>query len=149
MLAEHQDVFSTSLTDLGSCPLLPFKISVPADSASVRSKPYSVDPVVAKQVDITLDKYPAAGLLQHSTSPYCSPIVLVPKKSSGLRITITYQRLNKVSSMDQRPVPRVEEILTKLNEGNDLSLFNFKGSYHQILVHPDTITLTAFATPSR
>ena len=149
VLSDYQDVFSTSPTDLGSCPLLPFKITVPPDSPPVRSKPYRMNPIVAKQVDVILDKYLAAGLIQHSTSPYCSPIVVVPKKSGGLRIAINYQRLNKVSSMSQLPVPRVDEILTKLNKGNIFSLFDFTGSFHQIPVHPDTIPLTAFATPTR
>ena len=108
-----------------------------------------MNPIVAKQVDVILDKYLAAGLIQHSTSPYCSPIVVVPNKSGGLRIAINYQRLNKVSSMSQLPVPRVDEILTKLNKGNSFSLFDFTGSFHQIPVHPDTIPLTAFATQTR
>eukprot|EP00752_Nemacystus_decipiens_P002032 g1947.t1 len=149
VLCDYQDVFSKSPTDLGSCPLLPFKIAVPPDSPPVRTKPYRMNPIVAKQVDVILDKYLAAGLIQHSTSPYCSPIVVVPKKSGGLRIAINYQRLNKVSVLSQLPVPRVDEILTKLNKGNIFSLFDFTGSFHQIPVHPDTIPLTAFATQSR
>lgn len=148
-VVDYQDVFSKSPTDLGSCPLLPFKISVPPDSAPVRSKLYRMHPLVAKKVNIILDKYLAAGLIQHSTSPYYSPIVVVPNKSGELRIAINYQRLNKVSSMSQLPVPRAEEILTKLNKGNIFSLYDFMGSFNQIPVHPDTIPLTAFATQTR
>ena len=51
--------------------------------------------------------------------------------------------------MNQLPVPRVDEILTKLNKGNNFSLFDFTGSMHQIPVHPDTTPLMAFATQTR
>lgn len=86
---DYQDVFSTSPTDLGSCPLLPFTISVPPDSPPVRSKPYRMNPFIAKQVDIILDKYLAAGLVQHSTSPCSSPIVVVPKKAEGISASLS------------------------------------------------------------
>ena len=149
LLCEFRDVFSTSSTDLGSCSLLPFKITVPPDSAPVTSKPYRMNPLVAKQVDAILDQYLAAGLIQHSNSPYSSPIVVIPKKSGGIRITVNYRKLNSISTLGQLPIPRVEEILAKLNKGSIFSLFDFTGSFHQITVHKDTIPLTAFATPTR
>lgn len=149
LLQEFTDVFSESPTDLGSCSLLPFKITVPPDSAPVTSKPYRMNPLVAKRVDAVLDEYLAAGLIQHSNSPYSSPIVVIPKKSGGIRITINYRKLHRISSLGQLPIPRVEEVLTKLNKASIFSLFDFTGSFHQITVHKDTIPLTAFATPTR
>ena len=92
-MIEFADVFSTSPPDFGSCSLLPFEISVPPDSSPVTSRPYRVNPLVAKQVDTILDKYLAAGLLQHSTLPYASPVVIIPKKSGGIRLTINYKKL--------------------------------------------------------
>ncbi|CAB1107122.1 unnamed protein product [Ectocarpus sp. CCAP 1310/34] len=148
VLHNFRDFFSTSPTDLGCCPLLPFKIDIPDGTPPVRTKPYCMNPLVAKQVDATLDKYLAAGLIQHSTSPYCSPIVVIPKQSGELRITVNYQKLNRISSFSQLPVPRVDEIMNKLHQGSIFSLFDFTGSFHQIPVHPDTIPLTAFATPT-
>ena len=149
LLHEFQDVFSTSPTDLGCCSLLPFKIVVPPDSTPVTSRPYRMNPLIAKQVDLILDEYLSAGLIQHSTSPYSSPIVVIPKKSGGIRITVNYKKLNSISSLGQLPIPRVEDILTKLNKGAIFSLFDFTGSFHQITVCKDTVPLTAFATPTR
>lgn len=70
VLQEYHDVFSNSPADFGSCSLFPFKFTVPPGSAPVTSRPYRVNPIVAKQVDAVLDQYLAAGLVQHSTSPY-------------------------------------------------------------------------------
>ena len=63
---------------------------------------------MAKEVDATLNQYLAAGLIQHSTYPYSSPRVVVPKKSGGVRITINCKKLNQISSL---PIPRVDQIL--------------------------------------
>ena len=78
VLCEFPDVFFTSKTDFNSCPLMPFDISVSEGSAPVTSRPHRINPIVAKEVDATLNQYLAAGLIQHSTSPYSSPLVVSP-----------------------------------------------------------------------
>ena len=52
-------------------------------------------PILAKEVDATLNQYLAVGLIQHSTSPYSSPLVVIPKNSGGVRITVNYKKLNQ------------------------------------------------------
>ncbi|CAB1102849.1 unnamed protein product [Ectocarpus sp. CCAP 1310/34] len=89
------------------------------------------------------------GLIQHSTSPYSSPLVVIPKKSGGVRITVNYRKLNKLCALSQLPIPRVDDTLDKLSKGRIYSLFDLKSSFHQITGHRDTIPLTAFVTSSR
>ena len=80
VLCDFPDVFSTSKTDFGSCSLMLFEISVPEGSAPVTSRPHRINPILAKEVDASLNQYLASGLIQHSTSPYWSPLVVIPKK---------------------------------------------------------------------
>ena len=87
---------------------MPFEISVPEVSAPVTSRPHRINPFFAKEVDATLNQYLAAGLIQHSTSPYSSPLVVIPKKSRGVQITVNYKKLNKIGSLSQLPIPRVD-----------------------------------------
>ncbi|CAB1108262.1 unnamed protein product [Ectocarpus sp. CCAP 1310/34] len=103
---------------------------------------------VAKQVDAILDQYLAAGLIQHSTSPYSSPLVVIPKKSGGVRITVNFSKLNKRCALSQLWIPRVDDTLDKLLRGRVYSLFDMKSSFHQIMVHRDTIPLTVSVTSS-
>eukprot|EP00904_Undaria_pinnatifida_P011359 jgi/Undpi1/7353/HiC_scaffold_22.g09826.m1 len=79
VLCEFPDVFSTSKPDFGSCSLIPFKIFIPPDSAPVFSRLYLITSILAKKANAVLDQYLAAGLIQHSTSPYASPMVAIPK----------------------------------------------------------------------
>ena len=69
VLAEFSDVLSKSPADSGSSTLLPFEIAVPPNSSPVTSRPYRINPPTAENVDAILDKFLAAGLIQHSTSP--------------------------------------------------------------------------------
>ena len=61
------------------------------------SRPYRMNPPVAKQMDTILDEYLAADLIQHSTSPYASPVVIIPKKSGGIRLTVNYKKFNNIN----------------------------------------------------
>ena len=54
------------------------------------------------------------GIIQPSSSPWASPIVLVPKKDGQLRFCIDYRKLNSVTKKDQYPLPRTEDILNTL-----------------------------------
>ena len=117
MLCKFPDVFSTLKTDFGCCSLLTFEISVPEGSAPVTYRPHRINPILAKEVDVTLNQYLAAGLIQHSTSPYSSPLVVIPKKPGGVMITVNYKKLNQISKLSQLPIPRVDQVVVSLGSG--------------------------------
>ena len=73
-LATFADVFSSSKLDYGECFLRPFEIKVPPGTQSIQSRPYRLNPVLSKQADAILDSYLATDLIQHSTSPWSSPL---------------------------------------------------------------------------
>ena len=67
---------------------MPLEVSVPEDSDLVISRLHRVNSVLVKEMDATLNQYLAAGLAPHSTSPYSSPLVVTPKTSGVVRITV-------------------------------------------------------------
>ena len=116
-LATFAYVFSSCKLDYGECSLRPFEIKVPPGTQPIQSRPYGLDPVLSKREDAILDSYLLAGLIQHSTSPWLSPLVYVPKKPGGIRITVNYQKLNNVTKIPQIAIPRVDEVLDTLGGG--------------------------------
>ena len=117
-LPEHADIFSSSKLDCGACSLRPFEIKVPPGVQPIQSRSYRLNPVLSKQADTILDSHLATGLIQHSTSPWSSPVVSVPKKSGGIRITVNYRKLNNITEIPQIAIPRVDEVLDTLGGGS-------------------------------
>ena len=62
------DVFYKSKTDVGSCSLMPFDSSVPEGSVPDTSRLHLINPMLANDVDVTFNQYPAASLIQHFSS---------------------------------------------------------------------------------
>ena len=67
------------------------------------------------------------------------PLVCVPKKSGGIRITVNYQKLNKVTEIPQIAIPRVDEVLDTLDGGPVFSVFDLFSEFTQLTIHLDTI----------
>ena len=112
MLAWFPDVLSNFSTDLGSSSFLPLVISFPPNSSPVTARLYHIRPPTAEQVEAVLDKFFSTGLFQQSMSPWASPAVGgIPKKSGGIRSMANYKKLNKISTLGQLPVSRVQEVL--------------------------------------
>ena len=148
ILKEYADICSSSKLDYDACSPRPFEIKVPPGTHPIQSRPYRLNPVLSKQIDAIIDSYLAAGLIYHSTSPWPSPLVCITKKSGGIRITVNYQKLNKVTKIPQIAIPRVDEVLDTLGGGSVFSVFDLLPGFTQLTIHPDTIPLAAFCTPN-
>ena len=63
------------------------------------SRLHRINPLLTKEIDSALNQYFAAGLVEHSISPYSSPLVVISKKFGGVRITVNYKKLNNFASL--------------------------------------------------
>ena len=127
---------------------MPFEISVPEANAPVTSRPHRITSILAKEEKATLNQHLAAGLIQHSTLPYSSPMVVIPNNSMGVKITVNYKKLNQISKLSRLPIPRVEWILDSLGSGPVFSLLNLVFSFGQKKAQKDKVPLSAFSTPT-
>lgn len=91
------------------------------------------------------------GIIQNSTSPYNSPILLVPKKSNSngskkWRLVIDYRQLNKKITPDKFPLPRIDEILDQLGRARYFSTLDLMSGFHQIPLDKNSKKYTAFSS---
>ena len=104
--------------------------------------PFAVRLEVARQ----LDEMQSRGVIQPSSSPWASPVVLVRKKDGSLRFCIDYRHLNLVTKPDVFPLPRLDDLLDQLGQSKFFSTLDLASGYWQVKVHPDAREKTAFIT---
>ena len=107
--------------------------------------PHSHRQVVDEQVEDMLQQ----GVIQHSRSPWNSPLFLVPKKDGNFRPVIDFRKVNDVTEDDRFPLPVLSDLLMSLGHGNKVfSSLDLLSGYWQVPLHPKSREITAFSTPT-
>ncbi|GBM67091.1 Retrovirus-related Pol polyprotein from transposon 412, partial [Araneus ventricosus] len=118
-----------------------------ADSQPVKQKPYRVSFEERRLIQEEVDKMLKLDIIEHSESPWSSPVVLVKKKNGTWRFCVDYRRLNKITKKDVYPLPRIDDALDSLSGASLFSTMDLKSGYWQIEVDERDREKTAFITP--
>ena len=97
--------------------------------------PFALREETNRQVQKTLDK----GVISPSSSPWSSPVVLVPKRSgTGIpkyRFCVDFRALNAITKNDSYPLPRFEETTSTSSGSKYFSLLDCYSGFWQINIH--------------
>ncbi|GBL91854.1 Retrovirus-related Pol polyprotein from transposon 297 [Araneus ventricosus] len=86
------------------------------------------------------------GIIEESSGPWASPIVLVKKKDGSTRFPVDYRKLNEITIKDSYPLPRIDDTLDALNGSQWFSTLDLKSGYWQVEIQPEDKEKTAFTT---
>lgn len=87
------------------------------------------------------------GIIEVSTSEWCSPVVLVSKKDASLRFSIDFRYLNAFSNFDPYPMPRADDLLERVGGSSYITTLDLAKGYWQLALTTEARELTAFRTP--
>ncbi|GBM68120.1 Transposon Ty3-I Gag-Pol polyprotein [Araneus ventricosus] len=146
LLVEFIDVFDLENKPVKVSSKVKHRINT-ADSQPVKQKPYRVSFEERRLIQEEVDKMLKLDIIEHSESPWSSPVVLVKKKNGTWRFCVDYRRLNKITKKDVYPLPRIDDALDSLSGASLFSTMDLKSGYWQIEVDERDREKTAFITP--
>ena len=109
-IADNHAVFSLEEGERGETDLVTMTIDtgdMPPQKQAPRRMPFVVRQEVAKQLGTMQQN----GVIQPSSSPWSSPVVMVRKKDGSHRFCVDYRGLNAVTRVDTFPLPRIDDLL--------------------------------------
>ncbi|KAL1129652.1 hypothetical protein AAG570_012597 [Ranatra chinensis] len=133
----------------GDSSLGPMSTSISERCSTGRVKPRRYPQALTEVSEKEVRNILAQGIIRKSVSPYCSPLWVVPKTPGAqgnphYRVMVDYKELNKYTRPEKYPLPRLEEMLDRMNGSTVFSLLDLKARYHQIRMHEADCEKTAF-----
>ncbi|VDI43016.1 Hypothetical predicted protein [Mytilus galloprovincialis] len=146
VLIEFQNIFAKGDMDLGLFNGdIKHRIHTGEAAAikqQMRRTPLKFENEEEKHLSQMLDK----GVIKPSISDWCSCPVLVRKKDGSLRYCIDFRPLNKVTTKDVFPLPKIESCMDTLRGSAYMSTLDMAAGYWQIEIDEKDRHKTAFVT---
>ena len=160
---QYPKVLSLNNEDIGHTQLVTMDIDT-GDSPPVCQKPYTLPLKHYNWVQQEMETLEWAGVIRKSISPWASPIVIVPKKSTPgqpphRRMCIDFRRLNdlkpEVCHADSQtggnislvPLPKIDGMYGRLKGGKYFTTLDLQSGYYHIGLSENSKAKTAFVTP--
>ena len=114
LLLEYESQFTKDKTSIVTTPLTSMTIDTGA-SNPISQKPYPITMKHYQLVREEIEKLLVTKVIHSSRSSWSASIIVVPKGDGGKCLVIDYRALNKVTRKFTWPMPKVEDIFSRLN----------------------------------
>ena len=115
LLNEFSDIFPKELpAGLPPQRQLDHRIELVPGAEPPHRAPYRMSPQGLDELKKQLKDLTEKGYIQPSVSPFGAPVLFVPKKDGGVRMCVDYRALNRVTVHNRYPLPRIEDLLDRL-----------------------------------
>ncbi|GBL63149.1 Retrovirus-related Pol polyprotein from transposon 297, partial [Araneus ventricosus] len=145
LLNEFQDLFLTCDADVGRCNMTQHRINT-GDHPPIKQYPRRLPLARKEEAEHLVQEMVDNGIIEESSGPWASPIVLVKKKDGSTRFCVDYRKLNEITKKDSYPLPRIDDTLDALNGSQWFTTLDLKSGYWQVEVRTEDREKTAFTT---
>ncbi|XP_076058196.1 uncharacterized protein LOC143035258 [Oratosquilla oratoria] len=121
LVSEYKEVFS----DNPGCTSTVEHDIILTTTDRIHMKVYPVPVHLKPHFESEVERLFQQGIIQRSSSPHCSPVVMVRKSDGSYRMAIDYRQLNAVTVFHAKPVCNIEEDLYKFSGSKYFSELDF------------------------
>ncbi|XP_019181671.1 PREDICTED: uncharacterized protein LOC109176731 [Ipomoea nil] len=129
VLSRYSDVFEEP-QGLPPARLHDHAIPLVANANPVNLKAYRYTHDQKNIIEKMVSEMLQAGIVCPSTSPFASPVLLVPKKDGTWRFCVDYRALNMITIKNKYPIPLVEDLFSELSGSTHFSKIDLRAGYH-------------------
>jgi hypothetical protein len=101
---------------------------VTGNAKPIRKPPYRITFALRKEMENQIETMLRKGVIEESSFPWSSPVILVPKKSLDgkpkYRFCVDFRALNAVTQFDTNPLPVFEETVSTLHGSKYFSVID-------------------------
>ncbi|XP_041654997.1 uncharacterized protein LOC121517360 [Cheilinus undulatus] len=146
MLEQYNDVFSKHHLDCGEAKGFVHRIRL-TDDRPFRLPYRRVSPAHYRKLCQVLTEMEEQGIIRKSVSEFASPLVMVWKKTGGLRICTDFRWLNTRTIKEAHPLPHQSDCLAALGGNTVFSMMDLTSGFYNLPMHEEDKKYTAFTTP--
>ncbi|XP_023809022.1 uncharacterized protein K02A2.6-like [Oryzias latipes] len=146
VLVKHETVFKE---ELGKLKGFSAKICVKKEANPQFYKPRSVPFAMRHKVEQELERLLKEKIIEPvKFSDWAAPIVPILKPDGTVRICGDYKlTVNKVSALEQYPIPRMEDLIACLSGGEKYTKLDMSHAYQQIVLDEEARKYVTVNTP--
>lgn len=149
VIAGYSDVFALPGEPLGRTTLAEHCIDT-GDTPPFREKMRRYAPAQLDEIDHEVDRMLDQDVIEPSSSPWSTPILVVKKKDGSARLCLDLRRLNKHTvKKDCFPLPRIDHALDTLGGSRYFCTLDLMSGYWQLPLAEKDREKTAFSVPRR
>ncbi|XP_037792542.1 uncharacterized protein LOC119587905 [Penaeus monodon] len=121
ILNKHIDLFTGDRSSIGTVPGILHSIPT-GDQPPICTRQWRLPAAAKEVIHEECVRMLSADVIEPSVSPWLSPVVLVRKRDGTIRFCVDFHELNKITTGDTYPLPRIEELLDTLGRSQFFSV---------------------------
>ena len=144
-LHKFERIFAATDKELGRTGLVKLGLDT-GDHPPIRQRPYRCMLSKQKLVEEHIEDMLNSGIIRHSSSPWASPVVVIPKRDGTCRFCVDFRKINAILVKNGYPLPNIQDIFSHMGKSKYFTTLDLKSGYWQIEVKESDRCKTAFVT---
>ena len=140
LIAKYRNVFAVTDDELGRTHLYEHRLRLKPGAQPPKERLYKTNAAERKFIKSQIEEMLEKGIIEHTTSRFSSPIVLVKKKDGTMRFCSDLRHVNQILEEDTYPLPLIQDVLDAIGQSKSsiYSIIDLKSAFWQVPIHKDS-----------